>query len=83
MGSFKFDRAIDNQKGMELTGSAVRTVHEDTDTVCKSTRLTVNLSVCCKIMVLCIRENGEDIIYVDQPSEPVVSGEVIQGKHGV
>lgn len=83
MGSCKFDRGIDNQKGMELTGSAVRTVYEDTDRVCKSTQLTVNLSVCCKIMVSCNRESREDIVYVDQPSEPIVSGEVIQGKPGV
>jgi hypothetical protein len=34
-------------------------------------------------MVSCNRENGEDIVYVDQPSEPIVSGEIIQGKHGV
>lgn len=31
-------------------------------------------------MVSCSGENGEDIVCVDQPSVPVVPGEVIQGK---
>jgi hypothetical protein len=34
MGSCKFDSSIDDQKGMGLTGATVRTVHDDTDTVC-------------------------------------------------
>jgi uncharacterized membrane protein len=40
-----FDRSIAIQKDLELRGSAMRSIHDITDTVCKSTQLMVNLSV--------------------------------------